>query len=71
MSSSENDRNKREWRDAKRHAGCLWGCLSEPFVIATLVIGSLFGAYNFGRKAERTRRQPGKQECDSQERKDD
>lgn len=46
---------QREWRDAKRHVGCLWGCLTEPFVIASLVIGSLLGAYTFGRKAERAR----------------
>ena len=46
---------EREWRDTKRQAGCLWGCLTEPFVIGALVIGSLFGAYNYGRKAERAR----------------
>lgn len=48
--------NQREWRDMKRQAGCLWGCLTEPFVLFALATVSLFGAYSFGRKAERARR---------------
>lgn len=48
--------NQREWRDMKRQAGCVWGCLTEPFVLMALAAASLFGAYSFGRKAERARR---------------
>lgn len=55
MAEQTPDRSKREWRDVKRQAGCLWGCLTEPFVLFVLAIGSLFGAYNYGRKAERAR----------------
>ena len=55
MSESRSDAAKREWRDAKRHAGCVWGCLTEPFVLIALVTASMFGAYTFGRKAERVR----------------
>lgn len=62
------DSNKREWRDVKRQAGCLWGCLSEPFVIAGLMIASLFGAYTFGRAAERARKA---QERSDREQQDD
>jgi len=52
---SEDKPDGKEWRDAKRQAGCLWGCLTEPFVIGALMIGSVFGAYSYGRKAERAR----------------
>lgn len=68
---TQRDNAKREWRDVKRQAGCLWGCLSEPFVIIALVIGSLFGAYSIGRKAERSRRQAERDERDSQEPRDE
>jgi F0F1-type ATP synthase assembly protein I len=54
----------------KRQAGCLWGCLTEPFVIVTLVIGSLFGAYSIGRKAEQSRRQAEQKKPESQEHDD-
>ena len=52
---AENKQEGQEWRDTKRQAGCLWGCFTEPFVIGALMIGSLFGAYSYGRKAERAR----------------
>lgn len=47
--------NQREWRDVKRQAGCVWGCLTEPLVLVVLAIASLFGAYKFGRTTERAR----------------
>jgi hypothetical protein len=67
----EREPAKKEWRDVKRQAGCLLGCLTEPFVIITLVIGSIFGAYSIGRKAERSRRQVERDERDAQEHHDD
>lgn len=70
MSGSRPEPNRREWRDVKRQAGCLWGCLTEPFVIVTLVIGSLFGAYSIGRKAEQSRRQAEQKKPESQEHDD-
>ena len=47
--------DKREWRDVKRQAGCLLGCLTEPFLLVGLALGSLFGVYVLGRKVERRR----------------
>lgn len=46
---------KDQWRDTRRHAGCILGCLAEPFVMVALVIASLLGAYTVGRKTERAR----------------
>jgi F0F1-type ATP synthase assembly protein I len=71
VSGLEREPAKREWRDVKRQAGCLLGCLTEPFVIIALVIGSIFGAYSIGRKAERARRQVEQDERDTQEPRDD
>jgi hypothetical protein len=68
VTEQSRDRNEREWRDAKRHASCLWSCLTEPFVVVALVIASLVGAYNYGRKAERARL---KQEKADREHQDD
>lgn len=62
MAERTPDRPKREWRDIKRQAGCLWGCLTEPLVLFVLAIGSLLGAYSYGRKAERARLKQEQQE---------
>jgi hypothetical protein len=48
-------RPDREWRDVKRQAGCMWGCVTEPFVLVALALAAAMGAYNYGRKAERAR----------------
>jgi len=42
-----------DWQTAKRRAGCLMGCLTEPVGILFLVVGGLIGGYLWGRKAER------------------
>ena len=68
---TREQKNSREWRDTKRHAGCLWSCLSEPFVVAALVIASLFGAYTFGRNAERARLESERREQSDREQADD
>lgn len=52
---AQDKQDGKEWRDTKRQVGCLWGCLTEPFVIGALMVGSIFGAYSIGRKAERAR----------------
>lgn len=57
MTTQQQERPRREWRDVKRQAGCLWGCLTEPLVLVILAFGSLFGAYKIGRQAERSRLQ--------------
>lgn len=46
--------NKREWRDMKRQAGCVWGCLTEPFVLAVLALAAALGLYTYHRKVGRS-----------------
>ena len=39
-----------EWRAVKRKAGCLLGCLTEPWVMFVLVIAGVIGGYWWGRR---------------------
>jgi hypothetical protein len=53
MSESQQQPTPSNWQTAKRRAGCLLGCLTEPFVLVALVLGGLLGGYFWGRKSER------------------
>ena len=45
------------WGTVKRRAGCLAGCLTEPFVFVFLILGGLLGGYLWSRKP-RARKSP-------------
>jgi hypothetical protein len=51
MSVSDDLPRDSRWQRTQRRAGCIAGCLTQPFVIVWLVLGSLLAGWLWRRKA--------------------